>query len=58
MLEKFKQWLNPPDNPGEYTTQDERMLEHDNQQYAANIETEKRLKEMPRTRWSFWFFFF
>lgn len=59
MLEKLKQWLNPPDKePGPFTDADERILEHDNAQYAANLETEKRLQEMPRTRWRIWFFFF
>jgi len=59
MLEKIKRWLTvPPENPGEYTEQDERILEHDNAQYRANLETEKRLQDMPRTRFRFWFFFF
>jgi len=58
MLEKIKHWFNPPDFPGEYTEQDERILEHDNQRYAANLETEKRLQDMPRFRFRFWFFFF
>ncbi|WP_176712565.1 hypothetical protein [Acidithiobacillus ferrivorans] len=58
MLEKIKRWFSPPEHPGEYTAQDERILEHDNARYAANLETEKRLQDMPRARWSFWFFFF
>ena len=58
MLERIKQWLNPPDFPGEYTEADERILEHDNALVQANLETEKRLQEMPRRRFSFWFFFF
>ena len=47
MLEKFKRWFSNP-HPGEYTEQDERILEHDNAQYLANLETEKRLQERPR----------
>lgn len=59
MLEKLKHWLTvPPVVQGEYTEQDERILEHDNQRYAANPETEKRLQERPRYRFRFWFFFF
>ena len=59
MLEKIKQWFTvPPDNPGEFTEADERILEHDNARYAKALEAEKREKDAPRNRWYFWFFFF
>lgn len=58
MLERLKAWLNPPEYRGEYTEADERILEHDNAQVRVNLETEKRLQQMPRRRFSFWFFFF
>lgn len=59
MLEKIRHWFTvPPDSPGEYTEADERILEHDNAQYAKNLELEERIKQMPRRRFSFWFFFF
>lgn len=59
MLDFLKHWLTvPPVQPGEYTAQDDRVLEHDNAHVLANLETEKRLQDRPRCRFSFWFFFF
>lgn len=59
MLEKIKHWFTvPPDNPGEFTEADERILEHDNQRHAQALDAEQRAQETPRCRWSFWFFFF
>ena len=61
MLEKIRQWFTaPPENPGDYTDADERILEQDNARYAANLELDERIRQMPRRRFSFsfWFFFF
>ncbi|MDA8376536.1 MAG: hypothetical protein M0Z50_05695 [Planctomycetia bacterium] len=59
MLDLLKQWLNPPDKaPGPFTDADERMLEHDNARCAANLEAAERIKNAPRYRFRFWFFFF
>ena len=59
MLERIKHWFTvPPENPGEFTEQDERILEHDNAQYAANLGAIEQAKSAPRYRFRFWFFFF
>ena len=59
MLDYLKRMFTvPPDNPGEYTEADERILERDNARYAKALDAEKRAREKPRNRWYFWFFFF
>lgn len=58
MLDFLKRWFKPPDFPGKYTAQDERILERDNQRYAEHLEAAEQAQRDPRTRWHIWFFFF